>query len=36
MSERERWIVYPLLLFALGAAIRDKLMQRVGIEGDSL
>jgi hypothetical protein len=29
MSERERWIVYPLLLFALGAAIRDKLMQRV-------
>jgi hypothetical protein len=29
MSERERWIVYPLLMFALGAAIRDKLMQRV-------
>lgn len=29
MSERERWIVYPLLLFALGAAVRDKLMQRV-------
>jgi hypothetical protein len=29
MSERERWIVYPLLLFALGAALRDKLMQRV-------
>jgi hypothetical protein len=29
MSERERWIVYPLLLFALGAAVRDKLVQRV-------
>lgn len=29
MSERERWIVYPLLLFALGAAVRDKLIDRV-------
>ena len=29
MSERERWIVYPLLMFALGAAVRDKLLQRV-------
>ena len=29
MSERERWIVYPLIFFALGAAVRDKLMQRV-------
>ena len=29
MSERERWIVYPLLFFALGAAVRDKLLQRV-------
>jgi len=29
MSERERWIVYPLLFFALGAALRDKLTQRV-------
>jgi len=29
MSERERWIVYPLLFFALGAALRDKLLQRV-------
>jgi hypothetical protein len=29
MSERERWIVYPLLFFALGAALRDKLFQRV-------
>lgn len=25
MSERERWIVYPLLFLALGAALRDKL-----------
>ncbi|MCG8451185.1 MAG: hypothetical protein MI725_16575 [Pirellulales bacterium] len=29
MSERERWIVYPLLFFALGAALRDKLTQSV-------
>ena len=29
MSERERWIVYPLLFFALGAALRDKVLQRV-------
>jgi len=29
MSERERWIIYPLLFFALGASIRDKLLQRV-------
>ncbi len=28
MSERERWIVYPLLFLALGAALRDKLLQR--------
>jgi hypothetical protein len=25
MTERERWIVYPLLFLALGAALRDKL-----------
>lgn len=29
MSERERWIVYPLLFFALGAALRDKFLQQV-------
>lgn len=29
MSERERWIVYPLLFFALGAAIRDKIVKEV-------
>jgi len=29
MSERERWIVYPLIFFALGAAVRDKLLQSV-------
>jgi len=28
MSERERWIVYPLLFLALGAALRDKLIDR--------
>jgi hypothetical protein len=28
MSERERWIVYPLLFLALGAALRDKLSDR--------
>ncbi len=29
MTERERWIVYPLLFFALGAALRDKLLHEV-------
>src|SRR5688500_13918891 len=29
MNERERWIVYPLLFFALGAALRDKYTQSV-------
>jgi hypothetical protein len=29
MTERERWIVYPLVLFALGAALRDKFSQHV-------
>jgi hypothetical protein len=38
MSERERWIVYPLLFLALGAALRDKLInstesQRVKCQG---
>jgi hypothetical protein len=29
MSERERWIVYPLLFLALGASLRDKLGGRL-------
>ncbi len=29
MNERERWIVYPLLFLALGAALRDSFRQRV-------
>jgi hypothetical protein len=29
MTERERWIVYPLLFFALGAALRDKFTHEV-------
>jgi hypothetical protein len=28
MTERERWIVYPLLFLAIGAALRDKLFDR--------
>jgi hypothetical protein len=28
MSERERWIVYPLLFLALGASLRDKLFDQ--------
>ncbi len=28
MSERERWIVYPLLFLALGASLRDKLAKQ--------
>lgn len=29
MSERERWIIYPLLFFALGAALHDKILHRI-------
>ena len=29
MSERERWVVYPLLFLALGVALRDKMLKRV-------
>ncbi|TWT85878.1 hypothetical protein Pla123a_06850 [Posidoniimonas polymericola] len=32
MSERERWIVYPLLFLALGAALRDKLIKQTSSE----
>jgi hypothetical protein len=28
MTERERWIVYPLLFLSLGAALRDKLSEK--------
>jgi hypothetical protein len=28
MTERERWIVYPLLFLALGSSLRDKLIDR--------
>lgn len=28
MSERERWIVYPLLFLALGVGLRDELFDR--------
>jgi hypothetical protein len=28
MTERERWIVYPLLFLAMGASLRDKLFDR--------
>ena len=31
MSTRERWIVYPLLFLALGAALRDKLVEKIEI-----
>jgi len=32
MSERERWIIYPLLFFALGAGVRDKVRQRIDVK----
>jgi len=32
MTERERWIIYPLLFFALGAALRDKFTQKIHTE----
>jgi hypothetical protein len=28
MTERERWVVYPLLFLALGVSLRDKLVDR--------
>jgi hypothetical protein len=28
MTERERWVVYPLLFLALGAALRDKMVDK--------
>ena len=31
MSTRERWIVYPLLFLALGAAVRDKMIAKIEI-----
>jgi hypothetical protein len=31
MSTRERWIVYPLLFLALGAALRDKVIAKIEI-----
>lgn len=32
MSERERWIVYPLLFLALGSALRDKMLKQTTAE----
>ena len=32
MNPRERWIVYPLLLFALGASFHDKLLKEMQID----
>ena len=29
MTDRERWIVYPLLLLALGASLRNKLTRSI-------
>jgi hypothetical protein len=31
MSTRERWIVYPLLFLALGAALRDKMLNKIEV-----
>ncbi len=32
MSDRERWIIYPLLFLALGTALRDKLTQSIEVD----
>lgn len=32
MTDRERWIVYPLLFLALGAGVKDKILDRTDIE----
>ncbi len=29
MSDRERWVVYPILFLTLGISLRDKIFQRV-------
>ncbi len=29
MSNRERWIIYPLLVLSLGASLRDKITQTI-------
>ncbi len=35
MSERERWVVYPILFLTLGIALRDKMFQRVATKAVS-
>jgi hypothetical protein len=32
MTDRERWIVYPLLFLALGAGVKDKVLHQTDIE----
>ncbi len=32
MSDRERWIIYPLLFMALGVALRDKIIKTTASE----
>ncbi len=32
MSNRERWVVYPLLFLSLGVALRDKVKTEINIE----
>jgi len=36
MNERERWIVYPLLVLALGASLRDKFSGSSTLEADQI
>lgn len=36
MSDRERWIVYPLLFLSLGASLRPKLAPSPYIEADHI
>ncbi len=36
MSDRERWIVYPLLFLALGAALRDKFIPPAQLRARSI
>lgn len=36
MSERERWIIYPLLFLAISAALKDKIVTPMSIRVNQL
>ena len=36
MTDRERWIVYPLIFLALGAVLKDKLLPATVVRADTI